>query len=90
MENVEAPQQGKLYTWTVIRELGPMREGFEPYVVGQVDLAPDLRVTGVVQCDPSEVRIGMRLRVCLISQDWDLEGRELVGYAFEPVPENRA
>jgi uncharacterized OB-fold protein len=90
MRNVEAPQEGDLYTWTVIRELGPIREGFEPYVVGQVDLAPDRRVTGIVKCDPDALKIGMALRVCLISQDWDLEGRELVGYGFEPVPEGRA
>jgi hypothetical protein len=34
MKTVEAPPQGELYTWTVIRELGGLREGFEPYVVG--------------------------------------------------------
>jgi uncharacterized OB-fold protein len=87
MRIVEAPPEGELYTWTVIRELGGFREGFEPYVVGQVDLGDGLRVTGIVKCDPGELQIGMRLRVCLISQDWDLEGRELVGYGFEPVLE---
>lgn len=90
MRNVEAPQEGELYTWTVIRELGPLREGFDPYVVGQVNLGDGPRVTGIVKCDPDDLKIGMRLRVCLVSQDWDLEGRELVGYGFEPVPEGGA
>lgn len=90
MRTVEAPPQGELYTWTVIRELGGLREGFEPYVIGQVDLDEGPRVTGIVKCDPEKLQIGMRLRVCLISQDWDLEGRELVGYGFEPAREDSA
>ncbi len=90
MTTAEAQPQGELYTWTVIRELGGFREGFEPYVVGQVDLDEGPRVTGMVSCDPAELRIGMRLRVCVVSQDWDLEGRELVGYGFEPVREDGA
>jgi uncharacterized OB-fold protein len=84
MSAAEAPTDGELYTWTVIRELGRPMEGFVPYVVGQVDLADDLRVTGIVQCDPDELEVGMKLRVCLIPQGRDDEG-ELVGYGFEPA-----
>jgi len=85
MTSMEAPPEGELYTWTVIRELGGFREGFVPYVVGQVDLADDLRVTGIVQCDPDELKVGMKLRVCVIPQGADDEGNELVGYGFEPA-----
>jgi len=81
----EAPPEGELYTWTVIRELGRPTEGFIPYVVGQVDLADDLRVMGIVKCDPGAAEIGMKVRVCLLPQGHDGDGRELVGYGFEPA-----
>ncbi len=81
----EASREGELYTWTVVRELGGQREDFVPYVVGQVDLADGLRVTGIVNCDPDELRIGMPLQLSLIPQGFDEGGSQLVGYAFEPV-----
>ncbi len=81
----DASQHGELYTWTTIRELGGYREGFTPYVVGQIDLADGLRVTGIVKCDPDELTIGMPVRLCLSSHGQDDGGKELVGYAFEPA-----
>ncbi len=85
MRSGEASAEGELYTWTVVRELGRLREGFVPYVMGQVDLGDGLRVTGIVKCDPGELAIGMKLRVCLIPHGRDDQGRELVGYGFEPA-----
>ncbi len=85
----EAPLTGDLYTWTVVRELGGQREGFVPYIVGQVALADGLRVTGTVECDPDAAEIGMPLQLCLVPQGYDDEGNELVGYGFEPVEPSR-
>ena len=79
-----AAQDGTLYTWTTIRELGGNREGFVPYTVGQVDLADGLRVTGIVQGDLDELTIGMSLRLCIVPQGHDAGGKQLIGYAFEP------
>ncbi len=85
MQTEEASQDGELYTWTVVRELGGQREGFVPYVVGQVDLADGPRVAGVVSCDPDAPEIGMPVRLCLVPQGYDNDGNELVGYGFEPT-----
>ena len=89
MRTEEASQEGELYTWTVIRELGGQREGFIPYVVGQIDLAGGPRVTGVVTCDPDAPAIGMPVRLCLVPQGYDNEGNELAGYGFEPADGTR-
>lgn len=82
-----APAAGTLYTWTVIRELGRMREGFVPYVIGQVELAKGLRVQGIVKAPPETVRAEMRLRTALLGQGREEDGTELVGFAFEPAGE---
>ena len=82
---VEAPAEGTLYTYTVVRELGKQREGFVPYALGQVDLADDIRVMGIILTRPESVEIGMRLRTSLLPQGNDEEGNPLVGYCFAPV-----
>jgi uncharacterized OB-fold protein len=82
-----APGRGTLYTWTVIRELGKLREGFVPYVIGQVDLAKGLRVMGIVKAAPETLSVGMPVRTALIGQGRDEDGTERVGYAFEPARE---
>ncbi len=85
LQTEEASQDGELYTWTVVRELGGQREGFIPYVVGQINLTSGPRVTGVVTCDPDAPAIGMALRLCLVPQGHDGDGHELAGYGFEPA-----
>ncbi len=81
----EAPADGTLYSYTVVRELGKLREGFVAYALGQVDLADDLRVMGIILGSPENVEIGMRLRTNLLPQGNDEEGSPLVGYGFAPV-----
>jgi uncharacterized OB-fold protein len=83
--HVEAPGDGTLYTFTVVRELGKKREGFTPYALGQVDLGEDLRVMGIILAIPDSVSIGMRLRTALMPQGKDEDGNKLVGYAFAPI-----
>ena len=85
LQTEEASQDGELYTWTVVRELGAHREGFVPYVIGQVDLAGGPRVMGVVNCDPDAPAIGMPVRLCLVPEGYADDGTELVGYGFEPA-----
>ena len=83
----EAPVEGTLYSWTVVRELGRLREGFTPYAVGQVDLASGLRVIGVITGPFDSLSMGMRLRTVLLPQGEDEDGNDLVGYAFAPTGE---
>ena len=88
LEREEAPSEGTLYTFTVIRELGKQREGFMPYAVGQVDLANGVRASGVVAAAPDALSIGMPLRTTVLPQGKDEEGHVLLGYAFAPAGSN--
>jgi uncharacterized OB-fold protein len=81
----EAPAEGTLYSYTVVRELGKQREGFVAFALGQVDLADDVRVTGIILGSPESVGIGMRLRTSLLPQGKDEAGNPRVGYGFAPV-----
>ena len=83
----EAPAEGTLYSWTVVREIGKLREGFTPYAVGQVDLATGLRVMGVIAGAFDSLSVEMRLRTILLPQGEDEDGNDLVGYAFAPTGE---
>ena len=82
---LEAPAEGTLYSYTVVRELGKLREGFVPYALVQVDLADDLRITGIILGSPESVKIGMRLCTGLLPQGKDEDGNPLFGYGFAPV-----
>ena len=83
----QASAEGTLYSWTVVREIGKLREGFTPYAVGQVDLATGLRVMGVIAGAFDSLSVGMRLRTILLPQGEDEDGNDLVGYAFAPTGE---
>jgi uncharacterized OB-fold protein len=83
----EAPGEGTLYTFTVVREIGRAREGFVPYAVGQVDLGNGVRVMGIITAAPDSLSIGMPVRTTLVPQGKDEDGNELVGYAFAPTAE---
>lgn len=84
IEGLVAPGEGAIYSWTVIRELGGPRPEFRPYVVAQVDLAPGLRVLGVVDAPPEDVAIGQRVRTGLIHPPpGDLDA-DIVTYCFVP------
>jgi len=87
LETEQAPSEGTLYTFTVIRELGKQREGFIPYAVGQVDLANGVRAMGVVAAAPDSLSIGMPLRTTVIPQGKDEDGNVLLGYAFAAAGE---
>ena len=61
--------RGRLWTWTVQRyppksppHVGP-GGGFQPYVVGYVELQEGVRIEAVVDVSPAEVAIGMPLEL---------------------------
>jgi uncharacterized OB-fold protein len=87
LANEEAPGEGTLYTFTVVREIGRAREGFIPYAVGQVDLENGVRVMGIIAAAPDSISIGMPVRTTLVPQGKDEDGNELGGYAFAPTAE---
>lgn len=59
---VEASGRGSLYSYTVIRH--PQFPGYDfPVVAALIDLEEGVRmVSNIVDCDPADIRIGMRLQ----------------------------
>ena len=87
LEIAEAPCEGLLYSYTIVRELPGRREGFEPYALGQVDLAEDLRVTGVLLRDFDAIAIGMPVRTTPRPMGAGDDASKPVGWAFESIEE---
>lgn len=73
MDFVAAAGTGTVYSFTVVRRTpNPSFTGRLPYVLALVDLDEGVRFyTNVVDCDPADVHIGQRVRVCF--EDIDSE-----------------
>jgi len=91
---------GRLWTWTVQAfEPKPpyVADGpFEPYGVGYVELAaPDgcdavLVESRLTESDPDRLAIGAQMTLTFIPAWRDAEGRQVVTFAFAPVPQTPA
>ncbi len=84
---VKLAEAGSLVTWTIIR-VAP--EGFEdqtPYAVGIADLDDGARLTAqVVDCDFSELKVGMRVRIEFRKMHEEGEAGVIhYGYKFVPA-----
>ena len=80
---------GQLWTWTVQAfEPKPPYLGdgpFEPYGVGYVELAGEVRVEArLTEADPGRLRIGMPMELTLVPVPGG-RTRGVVTYAFRPV-----
>ena len=79
--------EGEVVTYTVIHTA---QQGFDmqvPYVMAIIKLKEGLKLTGqIVDCDPEEVKIGMKVRSVLrrISED-GAAGTIHYGYKFMPI-----
>lgn len=71
MEFVPASGLGTVYSCTVVRRNpNPVFAARVPYVLALIDLDEGVRVmSNVVDCDPAEVRVGQRVRVCFEAID---------------------
>jgi uncharacterized OB-fold protein len=88
MTKVELPDRGTLWTWTVqaFEPKAPYRvpaSGFMPYGVGYVDLG-EVIVESRLAGEPSELEIGLPVRLVLLPVWPDSSGGDVVTYAFEP------
>jgi uncharacterized protein len=88
MTKVELPDRGTLWTWTVqaFEPKAPYRvpaSGFTPYGVGYVDLG-EVIVESRLAGEPSELEIGLPVRLVLLPVWPDSSGGDVVTYAFEP------
>ena len=73
--------EGTIYTYSVVRQTyHPAFKALLPYVVAWVDMDEGFRImSNIVGCEPSDVRIGQRVRV-----EWEEHG-ELALPLFTPT-----
>jgi uncharacterized protein len=94
VEDVHLGRRGHLYSFTVQSYRPPAlfrMEPFEPYALGLVDLPEGPRVLGMLTGrDPSEIRIGMPVRLVAEALYTDDSGRAVLTYKYAPVPEGEA
>lgn len=78
--------EGRLYTWTVVREFGGRSEEFQPYAVGMIQLDEALRVQGyIVEAELEALAVDMPMRLVLRVLSRDEQGNDVVTYAFTPT-----
>jgi uncharacterized OB-fold protein len=85
------PQRGRLWAWTTQEfpppsppYVGPTGDAFQPYGVGYVELADELRVEArLTRADG--LRTGMEMELVLVPFRIDDDGNEVVTFAFRPV-----
>lgn len=86
MKDITFSGKGKVFSYTVIR-VPP--EGFKiyvPYAVAIVELEEGTKIVSqITDCDPEDVRIGMKVRACFrkIRSEHDT-GLILYGFKFVP------
>ncbi|NHJ12759.1 MAG: Zn-ribbon domain-containing OB-fold protein [Candidatus Thorarchaeota archaeon] len=78
---------GKIHTFAIVRQAPDEFKRQIPYVVAQVELDEGARVTAqIVNVDPENVEIGMRVRVCFRKiTEYGQGGIIVYGYKFEPT-----
>lgn len=79
--------KGKLYSFTVIYQLGPLGyKGPVPYGVVKVEMPEGLRITGyATENDIKKFRAGMEMELIIDKLFEDDGGNEIVGFKFKPV-----
>jgi uncharacterized OB-fold protein len=93
VERHELGSRGTLYSWTSqgfppklpFRGEALLKDPFEPWFVGLVEVEGKLRVEGwLVGVQQDEIEFGMPVRVVLATVRTDDSGDEVVTYAFAP------
>jgi len=79
--------RGKLYSFTVIYQLGPLGyKGPVPYGVAKVEMPEGLRITGyATENDPAKLHIDMDMEMVIEKLFDDEDGTEVIGFKFKPV-----
>jgi uncharacterized OB-fold protein len=84
-DDVDLPDEGILRTFTIVNVAAP---GVPvPYAAGLIDLAGTSVRANLVNTkpDPSQLRLGMKVRLSSFSMGFDRDGVEAVGFGFEPA-----
>jgi uncharacterized protein len=86
-------RRGTLWTFTTQGFLpkepyagGETAETFQPFGVGIVQLGDEVRVEGrLTEADPAKLRIGMEVQLVIIPFRCEIDGTEVMTFAFEPL-----
>ncbi|MGC2655519.1 MAG: OB-fold domain-containing protein, partial [Mycobacterium sp.] len=96
MSELLLPRRGTLVAWTTqgfppgAPYAGPTGEDFVPFGVGlvQLGLGQDavIRVEGrLTENDPAKLRFGQEVELTMVPFTADVDGNEIVTFAFQPV-----
>jgi uncharacterized protein len=86
-EPVELSRRGSLWAWTAVTASPPGYQGDVPFGVGVVELPEGVRViTRLTESDPGALAAGQRMELAIVPLHRDADGREVMTYAFGPVP----
>jgi uncharacterized OB-fold protein len=81
MVEVALSNQGRLYSWTIVRVAGP---GFAtPYALGYVDLPEGVRVLAQLDVPPAALCAGLGLQGTVGPIRTESDGNVVDGYRFE-------
>jgi hypothetical protein len=89
MEPLKLKGEGEVYSYSVVHEVPSHFEMLKPYVVAMVRLDEGVMLTSqLIDVDPKEVQVGMRVRTTLrrIGEDGPA-GVIYYGYKFAPARE---
>ncbi len=78
---------GSIYTFSIVRQAPDDFKRQMPYVIAQIELDEGTRLTAqIVNIDPEDVEIGMRVRACFRKiKEFGSGGIIVYGYKFEPT-----
>ncbi len=87
LEDYKFKGLGTVYTFAIVRQAPEEFKRQIPYIIAQVELDEGPRLTAqIVNCDPSSVHIGMRVRACFRKiTEYGHGGLIVYGYKFEPT-----
>lgn len=92
MSDVPLPRRGTLVAWTTqgfppgAPYAGPTGKDFVPFGVGLVQLDDVVRVEGrLTENDPAKLQFGMEVELVMVPFAVDVDGDEVVTFAFRPV-----
>lgn len=83
---IELGDRGTVLSFSVVHDTPENLKLEKPYVVGLIKLDSGVVVTSQIVCDPSEVRIGMRVRAAFRKYGEDGEDG-IIYYGTKFVPE---
>ncbi len=87
MQQIQLSGDGEVYSYTTVHEAPSQLEMLKPYVMVMVRMDEGVMLTSqLIDCDPKDVRIGMRVRTAFrkVGEDGQA-GVIYYGYKFRPA-----